>query len=309
MTLNSHPRTRGATGFVRQYPLLTFFLWFFTVGQAFAFAPLVLRAQGVDVMVQPFILASTLVGLLLPALVITRIVDGPQGLRELWRRAVKVRVSVAWYALAVLGVPLLAVAITAGLLGAPAAGAGNIAGLFVPGLLLPLALTFLPNNWWEEVAWMGFVQARLQDRRGPVIAAVLTGIIFALQHISLVVQGGLTSAVILMTLTVVLVIPFRFLAGWVYNHTQSLFLVGLLHAMGNAVATGSGFQPGLLAHLYPGQTIAVLSHLIAFLLIGLVVLAATRGRLGHRPPAALGGGGHTARRATPAEQTKAIARV
>ena len=36
------------------------------------------------------------------------------------------------------------------------------------------ALTFLPNNWWEEVAWMGFVQARLQDRRGPVIAAVLT---------------------------------------------------------------------------------------------------------------------------------------
>jgi membrane protease YdiL (CAAX protease family) len=272
----------AVTRAVRRHPLAAFFIWFFTVGQAFAFAPLILGAQGFDVTVQPFILGSTLVGLLLPALVITRIVDGPRGLRDLWRRAVDTRVSAAWYALAVVGVPLLAVAITVAVLGPPTAGAGDVAGLLLPGLLLPLALTFLPNNWWEEVAWMGFVQARLQERRGPVVAAVLTGVMFALQHISLVVRGDLVSAIVLMTLTLVLVIPFRFLTAWVYNRTGSLFLVGLLHGMGNAVATGSGFHPGLLAHLYPDQTLAVLAHLVAFLLLGVGVLAATRGRLGRR---------------------------
>jgi membrane protease YdiL (CAAX protease family) len=63
-------------------------------------------------------------------------------------------------------------------------------------LLLPLLLTFLPNNWWEEVAWMGFVQARLQRRRGPVLAAVLTAPLFALQHISLAVGNSLPVAVL-----------------------------------------------------------------------------------------------------------------
>ncbi|WP_341361014.1 CPBP family intramembrane glutamic endopeptidase [Georgenia sp. M64] len=151
-------------------------------------------------------------------------------------------------------------------------------------MLLPLALTFLPNNWWEEVAWQGFVQARLQDRRGPVMAAVLTGVLFALQHIALVAGADLVSAVVLMLVRVVLAIPFRFLTGWVYIRTSSLFLVGLLHAMSNAVTGGSGFHPGLLARLYPEQQVATTAHLFAFFALGLVVLAVTRGRLGSRSP-------------------------
>ncbi len=81
-----------------------------------------------------------------------------------------------------------------------------------------------------------------------------------------------------------LVIPFRFLTGWIYNRTGSLFLVGLVHGMGNAVAGGSGFDTGLLAFLYPGQPIATMAHLLTFFVIGLVVLVATRRRLGVRTP-------------------------
>jgi len=79
-----NPSATGDTGFVglvRRHPLTTFLVWFFTVGQAFAFAPVVARANGVELLVQPFILASTLIGLLLPAVVITRIVDGPERVR------------------------------------------------------------------------------------------------------------------------------------------------------------------------------------------------------------------------------------
>jgi hypothetical protein len=78
----------------------------------------------------------------------------------------------------------------------------------------------------------------------------------------------------------VLVLPFRFLAGWVYNRTANLFIVGLIHGVGNATAGGSGFQDGLLARLYDGNDISGIAHLVAFFLIGLAVVAGTRGRLG-----------------------------
>ena len=85
----------------------------------------------------------------------------------------------------------------------------------------------------------------------------------------------------MMGLLILVTIPFRFLTGWAYNRTGSLFLVGLVHGMGNAVAGGSGFGAGMLPRLYPDQGMVVgLLHLVAFALIGLVVLVATRGRLG-----------------------------
>jgi membrane protease YdiL (CAAX protease family) len=268
---------------VRRHPVTSFLVWFFTVGQAFAFAPLVLAANGIDVVAQPFFIASTLVGLLLPAVVITRVVDGPAGVRALWRRALDVRVALGWYVLALLLVPALTIGTAVLLLGAPAA-VPPLGSLLVGAFLVPLAVTFLPNNLWEEVAWTGFVQARLQARRGPVLAALITAPLFALQHVALAAGNGPATAVLLMSLLVVLAVPFRFLVGWVYNRTGSLFLVGLIHAAGNAAATGSGLNPGVTRALYPDDATATMLHLVVFFVIGFVVLVATRGRLAARRP-------------------------
>jgi membrane protease YdiL (CAAX protease family) len=273
-TLDRRP---GPARLAARHPLGAFFAWFFTVGQTIAFIPILVH--DLPVPRQVFIVGSTLIGLLLPAVVITRIVDGPAGLRAFWRRAVKVRVSLGWYAFALLVVPATATAITFVMLGPPA-DLSVLGPALAVNLLLPLLLTFAPNNWWEEVAWMGFVQARLQSRRGPVLAAVLTAPLFALQHISLTVGNPVPVAVLIMVLLAVLAVPFRFVTGWAYNRTGSLFLVGLVHGAGNAVAGGSGFQDGFLTRLYPGQQLPGLAHLLAFLVIGLIAVALTRGRLG-----------------------------
>jgi hypothetical protein len=274
-------RPAGVVAFIRRRPLTSFFLWLFTVGQAFAFAPVVMQwTTGVEPAYwQVFVLGSTLVGMLLPAVVITRIVDGPDAVRELWRRAFAVRVPLRWYALT-LATPLVAIALAALLVGPP--DVSRIGPALVSGLLLQLVLTSVPNNWWEEVAWTGFAQARLQERHGSATrAALVAGPLFALQHISLAAAAGWPVGAVMLGLLIVLMIPFRFLTGWTYNRTGSLFLVGLVHAMGNAVAGGSGFGAGVLPRLYPDQSQLVgLLHLVAFALIGLVVLAATRGRLG-----------------------------
>ena len=53
-------------GLVRSHPISALLLWFFTVGQAVAFIPVVCHTNGIDVPSAPFVLASNLVGLLLP---------------------------------------------------------------------------------------------------------------------------------------------------------------------------------------------------------------------------------------------------
>jgi membrane protease YdiL (CAAX protease family) len=138
---------------------------------------------------------------------------------------------------------------------------------------------FASNNLWEEVAWMGFVQARLQARHGPMRAAAITGPLFALQHISLMFGNPLVVGVIIMVVFAIVAIPFRALLGWAYNSTGSLFIVGLIHAVGNGLTAGSGFfAAGLLPRLYTNDVVGVM-HLLSSAVIGLVVIAATRGRL------------------------------
>lgn len=277
--------------FVRRRPLTAFLAWFFTVGQALVFAPIVARGYGVELPPQVFVVASTLIGLLLPAVLITWIVDGPAGVRQLWRRAVDVWVGARWYVLALAGMPALATALAVAFFGAPTAAltTGALVSALVAGLLVQTVVSLVPNNWAEEVAWMGFVQARLQARTTPMRAAALTAPLFALQHVALVVDSPLPMAVALMAFLIMVNIPIRALMGFAYNRTGSLFVVGLLHAAGNGVAAGSGFGSGFLARLYPDQPFASLMHLVALAVIGLVAIAGTRARLGasrRRPPRA-----------------------
>ncbi|WP_256842053.1 CPBP family intramembrane glutamic endopeptidase [Ornithinimicrobium cryptoxanthini] len=266
--------------FIRRRPLVSFFLWAYTVGQVLPWSVALAGLADRVWLMTGAVVVSTLVGLLLPALVITRIVDGPEGLHRLWRRAVNVRVGAVWAAAAFLLVP--AVTLGVGLLigGAPAdRSAGFLLTAVGPHFLLPLVITFGLINWWEEVAWMGFVQVRLQDWRGPLLAAVIVAPLFALQHSALIAgQGALAGAVLLVVLSV-LAVPFRIAVGWAYNRTGSLFLVGLIHAVGNAATGGDGINAGYLRHLYPGNTDVTMAHLLAMFLLGLLVLIITRGRL------------------------------
>jgi membrane protease YdiL (CAAX protease family) len=268
-------------GFVARHPLAAFFGWFFTVGQAFAFAPVVFET---GVPHQVFIVGSSMFGLLLPALVITRITEGPDGVRVWAQSLVNWRVSIGWYAFALLAVSAVSVAGTVLLLGPPAQFAvADLGSLFLSGFVLQLVFTMVPNNWAEEAVWSGFVQARMQRRHRPAVAAVLVAPLFAMQHISLMWGNSLLVGALLMVGFTVVMIPYRFLTGWAFNRTGSLFLLGLIHAAGNAIAPGSGFgDGGVLRRLYPDNEFAGMVHLLAFAVIGLVVLLATRGRLGGR---------------------------
>lgn len=238
------------------------------MGQALALVPVVTGLP-----TGPFLVAGTLLGLLLPAVVITRVVDGPAGLAELRARTLRVGVPARWYALALLGVPAVTVAVTVALAGPPPGlTAASLGTALTAGLLLQTVVALLTVNLWEEVAWAGFMQTRLERRHGPVAGAALTGVLFGLGHVSLVAGAPPSQAAVLLLLLVAVGVPFRVLQGWVLRRTGSLFVVGLVHAAGNAPAVATVLGAGLLPRLYgeDGQSG------LAFALLGLVVLAVAR---------------------------------
>ncbi len=258
-------------------PVAALLLWFFTVGQAIAFVPTVASSYGSRLPEQPFTTASTWVGLLLPALAITWLLHGRPATRALLRLTA-VPGTVRWYVLCLIGIPLTSLAILLATVGVPGGSStADVAHAYLVGFVAQALLHLVTNNLWEELAWTGFVTARLQARHAPMTVALLTAPLFALQHSPLVLDAGAGGLVVLLAL-VVLAVPFRMVMSWVFNSTGSLLLVGLAHACGNAVVTSTVLGGALVPALY-GRGLGPV-HLFAFAVLGLVVAVATCGRLG-----------------------------
>lgn len=281
MTTVDSVKDQGLGGFIRRRPILAFCLWFFPVGWVISFFPIIAEgAWGAELPFQPFAIGMQVWGLV-GLLLITRLVDGPDGLRDLARRSFKVVVPLRWYAVVLLALPVPALLLALAFLGPPEASASTWISAIALGFLLQTVITFLTVNFIEEVTWMGFVQARLQQR-GVMFAVLVTALLFALQHLALFVGDG-GGRLILFPVFFLLVVGFRALQGFVYNHTGSVFIVGLLHAASNGATGGSGFGEfgeGLLPRLYDSDVVGML-HLLSALLVGLVLIAVTRGRLGY----------------------------
>ena len=268
----------NVTELVRKHPIAAFLAWFFPVGWAIALIPLIAqRTMDVEWSMEPFIIASTWLGLLLPIVVITNIVEGRHGLRLLRQRVTRFRTNIGWYALGLLVVPGVVLALALVTFGPPSISPSGWLTAIGIGFLLQTLVGFATTNLWEEAAWMGFVQVRLQTRHGVMVAAVITALLFMLQHVPLMVVQDM--GLIIPVAFFVLAIPFRALMAWVYNRTDSLFVVGLVHAAGDAAVAGTITGVGLLPRLYEGYDVGFFG-IAANVIIGLIVIGVTRARLG-----------------------------
>ena len=224
---------------------------------------------------------GTIFGVALAAVLVVAASDGRAGVRDLARRSLRWRVGVRWYLLAVLGLPVVVLAGAIALFGTAAleALADDWRLLFtrvLPVLLLQLALFQLA----EEVGWMGFLQARLQDRHGPLKASLLVTVPFALWHLpDLFAQVGLATALIFLPILAAAHLCARVVLLWLYNATgASVLLVAVFHASFDATVNGVG-----LGQLIPGPNgTALVLATGAFLLAAVGLVVATGGRLAYK---------------------------
>ena len=223
---------------------------------------------------------GTIFGVALAAVLVVAASDGRAGVRDLARRSLRWRVGVRWYLLAVLGLPVVVLASAVALFGtAPLAALVDDWHLLftevLPVLLLQLALFQLA----EEVGWMGFLQARLQDRHGPLKASLLVTVPFALWHLpDLFAQFGLATALIFLPILSAAHLCARVVLLWLYNATgASVLLVAVFHASFDATVNNVG-----LGQLIPGPNgTALVLATGAFLLAAVGLVVATRGRLAY----------------------------
>lgn len=279
----------------RRHPIAAFLILVY-LGTAAVFAVPFLSNAGIGVIdldlpgVAPFLLASAIV-LVAAAFVVTALADGRDGVRELRRRVFHLRVNPGWYLLALFLLPLTGLATAAAAVGVdPVVEFVTRPDFILATVIAQALIAFLLVNWWEEAGWTGFVLHRLQPRIGPIAASVVTTWLQATVHLPLVfVAGGVTDGRVpadqvpfYLVALFILPISVRLIITWLYNATgRSLPIVGLFHA-GMGVTTGTDFLPALAPSFEVGWVYA------GFAVVALVVLVATRGRLGYPAVAAEG---------------------
>ena len=206
------------------------------------------------------------------ALLVTYLDGGRRAVRQLFRRILRWRVGIGWWLTAFLALPLLTVLIA--VLFGDAAVLPN--GSVLWRELLGLLVAWLLINLWEEAAWAGFLQTRLERRHNFFLAALLTGIPFAAIHMPLqVITGQVRSAIDFVVgfgLLMVLVIFVRSLFGMVLRGAgNSLLVVGLTHAMFNRSNNNDGIAADLLPSSDSRQLAALLATIVLTVLLGLVL--------------------------------------
>jgi membrane protease YdiL (CAAX protease family) len=235
--------------FARRRPIAAFAVGAFGLGW-----PLLTVITTTTFARQPLGVAFTYVALLGSALAASRLADGPGAAGRLLARLAIWRFGVGRWAMIVLGMPVLTLAVAAvsGPLQTPACGWVAAAGHYLFQTFIYGALFV---NLAEETAWSGFVQTRFTQRHGLLIGALLTTPFFVAIHLPLQFAPGWTWGGVGVGVAVLAIIApfFRYLMGDHLLATGgSLLAVGVQHAAFNAsgdLVAGSGgwqFLPALV---------------------------------------------------------------
>lgn len=203
--------------------------------------------------------SAAVLGPSVAGILLTILVDGRPGLRELLSRLRRWRVNARWYAVALLTAPLLSTATLLAL--------SLVSPTFLPAILttedraravLSGIAVGLTVPFFEELGWTGFAMPRLRQRHGVLATGLVMGVLWGAWHFPAVAGSAASSGEVAPALLVAALLfswlpPFRVLMVWVYDRTQSLLVVMLMHTqlvVGQYVLTPTGTSaPALVTHL------------------------------------------------------------
>ncbi|MFD4636305.1 CPBP family intramembrane glutamic endopeptidase [Lentzea sp. NPDC058436] len=284
---SGHAPSTGWRALVRRFPLIAFFTLANGISWV-AWLPYILSLDGFGVLHFRYpdlvmgnqltaILPGAYLGPLAAAFTVTAVTEGREGLRRWRRRLFQFRAGAGWYAFALFAVP---VAVLLGTLAVTDAEGFQVPSLMVLAIYVPmLVLQFFTTGLAEEPGWRDFALSRLQQRHHPMVATFVLGVLWIIWHLPLFLTPWAGPDVTPETIVrfAVVAMEMSFLITLVYNKgRQSLPLVMLLHCSIN------NFQSVAFSEFFPDAGDEILwGPALGLGLLGLIVIAVTKGRLGY----------------------------
>ena len=277
ITTNLTSPETGLRSFVRRHQLISMYILMFVLAWS-VMIPQALYSQGLlSAPVPAFLEILTGWAPASAAVVVTAMVAGRTGVRDLFKRFLIWRVGVRWYLLAFF---LLALLILGGiglyvLFGGTAPGIPAVGAPFWQiglAFLLFVTLGFLINT--EEIAWRGFALPRLQNRYHVLVAGILLAIPEVTLHVPLfwVKENPFYQTVGLPWFSA-FSMAMVFIYLYIFNKANgSLLIVTILHASQNA-----------WANLLSDNTAGPFTFTVALAwMIAIALIFLTKGQLGYK---------------------------
>jgi membrane protease YdiL (CAAX protease family) len=279
--------------FVERHPLLTYFALTFVISWSgvliVAGGPGGISANSEASEMQGlFLYPAMIVGPSVAGILLTGLVHGRAGLRELRSRLLRWRVGARWYAVALLTAPL---SVTAALIALSPTSPEFLAGIFASedkvSVLLIGIVAGLMVGIFEELGWTGFAIPTMRLRYGVLATGLIVGLLWGVWHFPLffwgsgVTSGALSPALYLLVLLFTWLPAYRVLMVWVYDRTESLLVAMLMHislVASNAILVLPLALAGVAGVTYDLVWAAVLWVVVA------VVSLANGGHLTRQPP-------------------------
>ena len=185
----------------------------------------------------PFVYLAMLAGPTLAGFAMTLLIDGRRGMGPFAARLTRWRVAPRFYGIALATAPVLVASV---LLLLSSYSRRYLPELFVTDDTMRLVsfglVIGLGAGFFEELGWTGFAIRHLRRRHSIFRAGLILGVVWGLWH-TLVVAWGIGAAAgsvplaVFVPLDLLSFLPaYRVLMVWVYDLTDSLLLLMLMHA-------------------------------------------------------------------------------
>ena len=231
---------------IKSHPVLTYFVLAFVI--SWGCILMVAGPGGLPMSAEqaetagPFVYLALLAGPSIAGLLLTGLVDGRAGFRKLLSRLFR-PVGAGWVALALLATPLLGTTL---LLALSLFSSEFLPVLFTADDKATLLLTGIAVGLivgiFEELGWTGFAIPRLRQRYGVLTTGLIVGVPWGAWHFIVFWQSdsfsGALPLVLLLGQLFFWLPVYRVLLVWVYDRTESLLGVMLMHA--SLVVTTAG---------------------------------------------------------------------